>query len=189
MDCYFTVGGSTLILTRLYAVILRQLHDSPLRGHSGFHKTLQRVHADLLWHGLRKFVWEYVCECDICQRMKGKNTCPAGLLQPLPGSWNIWTDISKDFIDALPRSLGHEAVMVVADRLSKYAPFIPLAHPYTATYVAHVFLDQIFKLHGMPLSIISDRDPVFTSTFWRELSTLQGSQLKCSSAYHPQTYG
>lgn len=79
--------------------------------------------------------------------------------------------------------------MVVVNRLSKYAHFLPLSRPYSAASVARLFLDHIFKLHGMPFSIVSDRDPVFTSTFWQELFQLQGTQLKHSSAYHPQTDG
>lgn len=81
-------------------------------------------------------------------------------------------------------------IMVVVDRLSRYAPFLPLHHPYTTSYVAHVFLDQIFKLHGLPLSIVSDRDPIFTSRFWQDLfKLLQGTKLKHSSLCHPQTDG
>lgn len=94
-----------------------------------------------------------------------------------------------DFIEGLPRSQGYEVIMEVVDRLSKYAHFLPIARPYTALSVARAFMDQIFKLHGMPPSIISDRDLVFTSIFWKELFKLQGTQLKHSSAYHPQTDG
>jgi hypothetical protein len=79
--------------------------------------------------------------------------------------------------------------MVVVDRLSKYAHFIPISHPYTASKIAQVFLANIFKLHGLPNSIVTDRDPTFTSTFWKELFKLQGTTLKFSSAYHPQTDG
>lgn len=100
-----------------------------------------------------------------------------------------WTEISMDFIEGLPRSQGCEVIFIVMDRLSKYSHFISLSHPYTASSVARVFMDNIFKLHGMPLSIVSDQDPVFTSTFWRELFKLQGTQLKHNSAYHPQTDG
>lgn len=77
-----------------------------------------------------------------------------------------------DFIDGLPRSQGYEVVMVVVDRLSKYAHFLPLIHPNTAASVARIFLDHIFKFHGMPLSIVSYRDPIFRSKFWQELFKL-----------------
>ena len=94
-----------------------------------------------------------------------------------------------DFIEGLPVSEDYSVIMVVVDQLSKYAHFIPISHPYTTTKIAQVFIHNIFKLHGMPTSIITDRDPTFTSSFWREFFKLQGTDLKFTSAYHPQTDG
>ncbi|WVZ95735.1 hypothetical protein U9M48_041462 [Paspalum notatum var. saurae] len=94
-----------------------------------------------------------------------------------------------DFIEGLPRVNGKTVILTVVDRLSTFAHFIPLAHPYTATTVAHAFFAEIVRLHGIPDSIVSDRDPVFTSAFWRELFRLSGVQLNMSSAYHPQSDG
>ncbi len=94
-----------------------------------------------------------------------------------------------DFITAVPKSERFDAILVVVDKLSKYAHFAPLSHPYTATSVARVFLDHVFKLHGMPLTITSDRDAIFISTFWQELMKVQGVKLQMSTAYHPQTDG
>ncbi len=94
-----------------------------------------------------------------------------------------------DFITGLPKSRNKSVIMVVVDKLSKYAHFCALPHPFTPTLVAQSFMDQIFKLHGMPTSIVSDRDSVFTSNFWQELFQLQGTQLKLSTSYHPQIDG
>lgn len=94
-----------------------------------------------------------------------------------------------DFVEGFPRSGKFDGVLVVVDKLSRYAHFIPIAHPYSAETVARLYLDNIFKLHSMPKSIISDRDKVFTSTFWKELFRLTGTQLRPSSSYHPQTDG
>ena len=94
-----------------------------------------------------------------------------------------------DFIERLPKSSGKQIIFVVVDRLSKYAHFMPLSHPYTALDVAQHFLDNVYKLHGLPNSIVSDRDKVFTSTFWQSLFSLLNVNLLMSTAYHPQTDG
>ncbi|KAD6454665.1 hypothetical protein E3N88_09371 [Mikania micrantha] len=112
-----------------------------------------------------------------------------GLLQPLPVPTHIFTDISMDFVSGLLKVKGKDTILVVVDRLTKYAPFIPLSHPYGASQVALAFLDTVFKLHGCPQTIVSDRDPIFLSQFWKEFMRLQGVQLAHSTAYHPQTDG
>lgn len=89
----------------------------------------------------------------------------------------------------LPSCQGKTVIWVVVDRLSKYAHFLAIAHPDSASMIAQMFVDHIFKLHGMPNSIVSDRDPVFMSKFWKEFFTLQGSKLCFSSGYHPQIDG
>lgn len=94
-----------------------------------------------------------------------------------------------DFIDGLPKSHNWTSIMVVVDRLSKYAHFLPLKHPYTAQSVAQQFTKEIIRLHGLPVNIISDRDPIFCSNFWQEIFTLQGVILNMSTAYHPQSDG
>jgi hypothetical protein len=101
----------------------------------------------------------------------------------------VWSDVDIDFIEALPRVHGKTVILTVVDRFSKYCHFIPLAHPYTAESVAQAFFAEVVRLHGVPQSIVSDRDPVFTSSFWKELMTLTGSKLYMSSAFHPQIDG
>ncbi|KAF0909792.1 hypothetical protein E2562_000113 [Oryza meyeriana var. granulata] len=102
-------------------------------------------------------------------RNKTPTTQPAGLLQPLDVPSQVWADISMDFIEGLPKVHGKSVVLTVVDRFSKYAHFIALSHPYTAASVARAFFDGIVRLHGFPSSIVSDRDPVFTSNLWRDL--------------------
>jgi hypothetical protein len=97
--------------------------------------------------------------------------------------------VSLDFVEGLPRSRNVDTILVVVDTFSKYAHFLPLLHPFSALKVAQVYLDSVYKLHGLPLSIISDRDKIFTSHLWQELFRLLGTTLKMSSSYHPQTDG
>ena len=97
----------------------------------------------------------------------------------------IWEDISMDFIEGFPKVGGKTVVLTIVDRFSKYSHFIPLSHPYTANSVARAFFDNIVRLHDIPCSIVSDRDPVFTSNFWTELFRLTGVKLHMSSTFHP----
>lgn len=169
--------------------LLRDFHSSPSGGHSGYLRTYRRMAGTLYWQGMMKRVQEFVKACDTCQRQKYAATTPSGLLQPLPIPVLVWSEISMDFITNLPKSNGYEAILVVVDRLSKYSHFIPLKHPFTARSIASIFVKEVVRLHGVPESILSDRDPLFVSIFWKELFKLIGTVLKMSSAYHPQTDG
>jgi hypothetical protein len=107
------------------------------------------------------------------------------MLQPLVVPTMVWVDITLDFVEGLSKVHGKSVILTVVDRFSKALHFIPLGHPYTATSVARVFFDTVVKLHGIPHSLVSDRDLVFTGHFWRELFTMVGVQLQFSSAFHP----
>jgi len=125
----------------------------------------------------------------ICQVCKYNTNAPYGLLQPLPIPTRVWEEISMDFIEGLPKSLGKEVIWVVMDRVSKYAHFVALVHPYSAETVAQAYMDNIFRLHGLPKSIVNNRDTIFLSTFWQSLFTTLWVDLHLSSAYHPQFDG
>ncbi|XP_068651575.1 uncharacterized protein [Aristolochia californica] len=126
---------------------------------------------------MKHSIVDYVAACQTCQRNKAETLSPTGLLQPLQLLSQVRSDISMDFIDGVPSSSGKSVIFVVVDRFSKYGHFIPLAHPYTAAQVTQLFMENIVRLHGMPNSITSDRDAIFTSTFWKELFKLQGTKL------------
>jgi hypothetical protein len=184
-------GGRLVLASNsvLIPKLLQEFHSTPQGGHSGFYKTYRRIAANVYWVGMKSKIQEFVRSCDTCQRQKYLTSSPGGLLQPLPIPNQIWEDISIDFITGLPKAKGYEAIFVVVDRLSKYSHFIPLKHPYTARSLAEIFSKEIIKLHGVPLSIVSDRDPIFMSSFWREIFKIQGTTLKMSTAYHPESDG
>ncbi|KAD2805543.1 hypothetical protein E3N88_38920 [Mikania micrantha] len=169
--------------------VMELCHSSRESGHFGFHKTLAKVKQNFLWIGVKEFVKRFIKECHVCQRAKFDNMLPAVLLQPLPVPDRIWEDISMDFVEGLPASNGFTVVMVVVNRLSKYAHFITLRHPFTAMSVAREFVSHIVRLHGIPSTIVSDREKIFVSSFWQALFKLQGTTLCMSSSYHPQSDG
>lgn len=158
------IGNNSALQTKLISA----LHSSAVGGHSGIRATYHRVSQLFHWSGMKQQVEDWIRQCQICQQAKHERTHPGGLLQPLPVPTRPWKDITMDFIDGLPKSESFEVILVVVDRLTKYAHFLPLKHPYTAQSVATVFIDNVVRLHGVPASIVSDRDKVFTSFFLEE---------------------
>jgi hypothetical protein len=170
--------------------ILYDHHDTPLAGHLGRDKTLARIKDKFYWPKMSQDVNRYVKTCDACQRFKASNQTPAGLLQPLQIPQERWTDISMDFVVQLPRTAqGYDAILVVVDRLTKRAHFCPTTTNVTAPETAQLFIRNLVCCHGMPKTIVSDRDPRFMSHFWKDLFTILGVELKPSTAFHPQTDG
>lgn len=127
--------------------------------------TTKRIGSLLYCKGMERDVRNFIRSCDACQRYKCDNAAFPEKLQPLPIPEGMWLDISMDFIEGLPKSQGRDVIMVVVDRLSKYNHFIGLTHPYTAAMVAQCFMDNVYKLHGLPNMILSDRYYVFLSNF------------------------
>lgn len=179
------IGRSTTLKTK----ILEVLHQSPIGGHSGQQGTYRRIQSMFYWPNMKTEKCKWVSECDVCQRVKSENIHPPGLLQPLHIPTQAWQDISLDFVEGLP-NFGHKnAVLVVVDRLAKYGHFLALKHPYTAQDVSELFLKEIYRLHGLPRTIVSNRDVIFTSHFWQHLFKTLGTKLNMSTAYHPQSDG
>jgi transposase InsO family protein len=169
--------------------LLQAMHSSAVGGHSGVPVTYRRVKQHFYWVGLKSAVHSFVSACQICQQAKPDRTKLPGLLQPLPVPERAWKVLSLDFVEGLPVSEGHNCILVVVDLFTKYAHFLSLRHPFTAATVAKVFLSQVYRLHGMPSALVSDRDKVFTSALWRELFKLAKVELHMSTAYHPQSDG
>jgi hypothetical protein len=131
----------------------------------------------------------HISECVTCQQNKLEQTLPARLLQPLPILEQKWESISMDFITSLPKVQGKDCIYVVVDRLTKFAHFYAILTDYSAVQVVEIFFREVFKLHGLPQNIFSDKDSRFIDTFSREFFKLVGKELTPSASYHPQTYG
>lgn len=172
-----------------HQAVLLALHSSGLGGHSGTLATYHRVKQLFSWPHMKQDVLHYVSACQVCQQAKSEHVKLPGRLQPLPIPPSAWHTISLDFIEGLPNSNRFNVILVVIDKLTKFGHFIPLKHPFTAASIAQLFMDNVYKLHGMPQVIISDRDKVFVSSFWQRLFKLADTTLNLSSSYHPQTDG
>eukprot|EP00253_Pinus_taeda_P008909 PITA_08909 len=148
------------------------------------------LQKEYYWLDLKKEVEGYLARCLECQQIKAEHQHPAGLFQPLPIPECKWETISRDFITGLPQSKkNNDSIMVVVDKLSKAAHFIPVQYTFRVVQITHVFMQNIFKLHGLPKTIISDQDVNFTLVFWKTLFEELGTQLNFSTTYHPQDDG
>jgi len=169
--------------------LLREFHDVPKAGYGGVLKTYAALSTLFFWPRMKQDVANHIKNCEVCQTTKYATGKLQGLLQPLSLPTQPWQNTSMDFITQLPRSEGHTAICVVVDRFSKFAHFMPLKPGFTAKIVAQEFISAVVKLHGFPIFIVSDRDPLFLSKFWCQLFKFSRTQLHYSSAYHPQSDG
>ena len=167
--------------------ILRDLHGD---SHIGTGKLIDLIRRTYYWPKLRRSVADYVRGCTQCQQNKQRTHKLYGKLRSLGLPTRRWAEINIDFIVSLPTTRrGHDAILVVIDRYSKRAHFIPTKTTASASTTAQLFYENVWKLHGLPLKIISDRDSKFTSDFWRSLMKLLNTSLAMSTPYHPQTDG
>jgi hypothetical protein len=170
--------------------VLQECHDAPYAGHPGRDKTLQLVKHWFWWPTVTTDVTQYVKTCDSCQRNKSRNKLPAGLLQPLSVPGEPWQSFSMDMVVDLPQTeAGSDSITVFVDRLTKMVHLAPCRKTDTAKDVVQLFISNVFRLHGMPQHMVTDRDPKFTSIFWKEFFAQVGAKHSLSSAYHPQTDG
>jgi hypothetical protein len=136
---------------------------------------------------MKQDIKQYVAHCTVCQQAKTEHVGSPGLLQPLPIPKKAWEIVSLDFVEGLPKSSKYDTILVVIDKFSKYGHFIPLSHPYTAQTVAQLYVDNVYKLHGLLSEI--DRDMIFTSALGQELLQAVDIKMNTTTAYHPETDG
>jgi hypothetical protein len=173
----------------LHLDILKLHHDTPIAGHPGSEKTLELVQRSYTWPGMSTFVKEYTNRCERCARMKASDLAPPGKLRPLELPDIPWTEVTAYFTTDLPLSNRFDSILVVIDRFSKEVEFIPCNKTTTALDTARLYLHNVWKNHGLPSSIVSDRGPQFASQVMKDLCKRLGIQPKLSNVFHPQTDG
>ncbi|KAI5324710.1 hypothetical protein L3X38_033783 [Prunus dulcis] len=197
-DCSVRNDGALMVGNRLYVPhdealkreILEEAHSSAFAMHPGSTKMYHTLREHYWWPFMKKEIAEYVRKCLVCQQVKAERQKPSSLLQPLPIPEWKWEHLTMDFVFKLSRTRNkHDGVRVIVDRLTKSAHFLPVRVNYTLNKLAQLFIDEIVRLHRVPVSITSDRDPRFTSRFWTKLHEAFGTQLQFSTAFHPQTDG
>ncbi len=175
---------------QLQAQVMAANHDHVTAGHVGMDKTVELVSRYYYWRGIAQTVQRYVKSCLLCQRMKSTNQKPAGLLQPLPIPGENWEHVSLDLVGPLPTTAnGFNCIVTVVDKLSKMAHFIATTTTIDAPGLAQLMMSHVFKLHGFPKALISDRDTRFTSAYWKAFIDALGIASHMSTAFHPQTDG
>ncbi|GJU80994.1 putative nucleotidyltransferase, ribonuclease H [Tanacetum coccineum] len=174
----------------LREALMTEAHSSSFSIHPGSTKMYHDLKQHFWWSGMKRDVATFVSKCLTCQQVKIEHQRASGLLQPLEIPVWKWDEISMDFVTGLPRTQRkHDAIWVVVDRLTKSAHFLPIRKDYPVSKLAEMFQQEIVRLHGTPSAIVSDRDPRFTSRFWKGLQKAWGTRLKFSTAFHPETDG
>ncbi|KAK4389603.1 Transposon Ty3-G Gag-Pol polyprotein [Sesamum angolense] len=170
--------------------ILQETHNAPYAMHPSTTKMYRNLKPYYWWQTMKKDVAEFVAKCMTCQQVKAEHQAPAGKLRPLSIPEWKWEKITMDFVVGLPRTLRkHDTIWVIVDRLTKSTHFLPIRLGDSLDKLAELYVSEIVRLHGVPVSIVSDRDPRFTSRFWGSLQGALGTKLHFSTAFHPQTDG
>ena len=183
-DCIYVPDHMPLRLR-----LLQNHHDPPVIGHPGRTKTFELLSRQYCWPTTRKDVERFVHNCNVCRQTKATRHAPYGVLRPLSVPDRPWQHISVDFVTGLPPSKQFDAICVVVDRLTKERHLIPCKTTITAEKLAQLFCDRVFRYHGLPKTIVSDRGPQFASCFGKHLCHSLKIESRLSTAFHPQTDG
>ncbi|KAK3268859.1 hypothetical protein CYMTET_22662 [Cymbomonas tetramitiformis] len=189
-----TSGRYQLVLGEDYPlreIIMREAHDSVTAGHTGRDKTLERVLRRFWWRNAHQDVEDWVASCAVCQSVKPRSSYPDGLLNPHSIPTRLWQDVGVDFVTGLPMTeQGNAAFVAFTCKLSKMVHVVPMHFgDSSAATVARIYFDTVWRLHGAPMKIVSDRDPRFQDAFWKELMRLMGVKVAMTTPYSPRSDG
>ena len=169
---------------------LDEAHNAPYAMHPGTTKMYNTMKPHYWWPGMKKDVAEFTARCLTCQQVKVEHQAPAGKLHPLSILEWKWEKITMDFVTNLPKTQkGNDAIWIIVDLLTKSAHFLPIRWGCSLDHLAQRYVNEIVRLHGITISIISDRDPRFTSRFWKSFQDALGTRLNFSTAFHPRADG
>ncbi|TWW62587.1 Retrovirus-related Pol polyprotein from transposon 17.6 [Takifugu flavidus] len=169
--------------------VLEWGHSSCFACHPGVRRTAEFVQRRFWWPNLQEDVREFVGACTVCARSKASHRSPAGLLHPLPVPSRPWSHIALDFVTGLPVSQGNDTILTIVDRFSKGVHFVALPKLPSAPETAELLVSHVVRLHGIPLDLVSDRGPQFTSRVWQAFCKGIGATVSLTSGYHPQSNG
>ena len=166
--------------------ILREFHCSRFAVHPGGTKMYYDLCCQYYWSGMKRHIGDFVRRCLTCQQVKADHQSLAGLLQPLEVAESKWKHMTMDFVTHFPRtSWKHDVVWVIVDRLTKSAHILAMLMTFTLEEFCRLYIREIVRLHGVPVSTVSYRDPRFTAHFWKSFQGAMGTQLMKSTAFHP----
>ncbi|OBS16093.1 hypothetical protein FPOA_27763 [Fusarium poae] len=173
----------------LKTALLKACHEHPIAGHPGRARTYDLLSRDYYWSGMLAYIEQWVKNCHTCRRANPAREAKQGVLKPLPIPERAWQHVSMDFITHLPPSEGNDAILIIACRLTKMRHIIACKGTCDAEDAAHYYLKEVWKLHGLPQTIVSDRGPQFVAEFWQKLTKQLSISSLLSTAYHPETDG
>jgi hypothetical protein len=176
--------------TEMKNIMWREMQIFPYVGHSEYQKSITIVRRQYFWTGTKKEVVNYITQCLECQKVKIEHIHPSRLLQPFPISKWKWEVVTVDFITKLPIKVKqHDSIMVVVDKLTKVVHFIHVKKTHRETNITEICMKEVFRIHGVPKAIVSDRDSKFTPQLWQGLFKGFGTNLNLTIEYHPESYG
>ena len=187
------VRGSRMFVPKIGELkreIIEEAHSSAYAMHPGSTEMYHTLREHYWWKGMKKEIADFVSKCLTCQQVKAEHQKPVRKIQPLPIPVWIWDKINMDFVIRFSRTRRqHDAIWVIVDRLTKSVHFLPVSNDDPLDKLAQLYVEEIIRLHGVPILIVSDQDPRFTSRFWSSLQDAMGTRLHFSTAFYPQTDG